>query len=215
MQPLNKNQKLLLTIGIGLIIAILFVALIIYPQTSSILQMNNQIQNEKMQLEQLDTKESDISKFKDKESEVDFIVDQLAAHLTTQEDILDFIVQLEEIAGNTNNKQEIKIQEGEEEVKPKAKKTEDETGQDTTVKNPLDDLDSINVEVNLEGDYNSLINYLIELEKSDILTDQTSLDAFLEGLDQALPNTPLTEEDEAFTGNLLTTQIQLKAFLAK
>ena len=200
------NRKLLLTIGIGLFIVILYIAIIIYPQTSNILKYNNGIYNEKIELAQLNIKEKDLKKFKDKEKEINFILDQLSAHLIREEDILDFIIQLEEIAKKTNNKQEINIQQ--EEKAPKAQKTEDQQVKEKKEEN------AIKAKIKLIGDFNSLINYLIELEKANILSDQLSLNSQLAGLTQVKTNIPFAEPEEIPKENELITEIEINIFLA-
>ncbi len=207
MKSLTKNQKLLLTVGIGLCIIILYIAVIIYPQTSNILKFNEDIHQEKIQLAQLDIEGADLKKFKDKEAEVNYILNQLSVHLIKEEDILDFIVQLEDIAEKTNNEQEINIQQ--EEEKPAVKKTEGNTEETESSQ------DGIKVQVTLKGDFNSLMDYLTELENAEILSDQLSLNTQLQGLDETKTNTPLTEEEEIPSDNQLSTVIELNVYLAK
>lgn len=212
---MNKPQKILLTIGISLGIIIIYVAFFIYPQATDILELNNKINKEKTRQQELRIKEQDIKQAKEKEKEIAFILNKLSVHLTASDDILNFIIQLEDIAKNTNNTQEINILE--ETTSPKAKKTENVESPENTnavsVSDQNKQKDYIEVEVKLQGSFESLINYLSELKKASILTDEQSLDSQLSELTSLPENQPLAENTEAPKTSDITTTLLLKVFI--
>lgn len=219
MKQLDKNQKTLLTIGISATIVILFAAFFVYPQTADILELNNKIYKEKTRQEELRIEEKDIKQAKDKEKEVDLILNQLSVHLTTKEDILNFIIQLEDIAKQTNNIQTIKIIE--DTNNPQVKKTENEEKPTNTnastvqSQNPADSKtnDFVEVEVKLQGTFSNLINYLTELKKAEILTDEESLDSQLSELSALPANQPIAvNQNEPQTSDIATT-LMLKVYI--
>ncbi|MFA6295797.1 MAG: hypothetical protein WC663_00405 [Patescibacteria group bacterium] len=218
---MQKLQKTWLTIGISLGIVLLYTGLIIYPQTSNILDLNNKIYQEKIRQEGLKIQENDIKQAKDKEQNIDTILDQLSIHLTTKDDIVNFIVDLENIAKQTNNEQTINILE--QTNAPQIKKTEkeDTTNTDTstntsvttnpTQANPTNNF--IEVEVKLQGSFEDLVAYLNELKKATTLTDETSLDSQLAELATTKTSTQVVQNEAMPTTSELSTTLNLKVFI--
>ncbi|MDD3888240.1 MAG: hypothetical protein PHN19_05805 [Patescibacteria group bacterium] len=221
---LNKKQKIWLIIGTSIGVIIIYSGLVIYPQTSDIFELNNKIYKEKIRQEELKVQENDIKQAKDRESDVDAILNQLSVHLTTKDDILNFIVELENIAKQTNNTQEINILE--QTNAPKTKKTENEdatksTNTDTSANTQTTTNQSqaekssnyIEVEVKLQGSFDSLISYLDELKKTTILTDEISLETQLAELASSEAGTQLMQNEEAPTTSDLSSIINLKVYI--
>jgi len=221
---LNKKQKIWLIIGTSIGVILIYSGLVIYPQTSDILELNNKIYKEKIRQEELKIQENDIKQAKDRESDVDAILNQLSVHLTTKDDILNFIVELENIAKQTNNTQEINILE--QTNVPKTKKTENEdatksTNTDTSANTQTTTNQSqaekssnyIEVEVKLQGSFDSLISYLDELKKTTILTDEISLETQLAELASSEAGTQLMQNEEAPATSDLSSIINLKVYI--
>ncbi len=222
MKTLNKNQKSWLTIGISLGIVLIYAGLVIYPQTSNILELNSKIYKEKIRQAELKIQENDIKQAKDRESDVDIILDQLSIHLTTKDDILNFIIELENIAKQTNNTQEINIVE--QTNAPQVQKTENEekpsnTNTGTNSSATVDQeqastaKDFIEVEVKLQGSFEDLIAYLSELKKATILTDETSLESQLAELASTQTNKQLVQNETAPQTSDLSSTLKLRVYI--
>lgn len=221
MAQLDKKQKLWLTISICGLIILIYTGLIIYPQISDLLATNNKIAQQQATLSELNTKKNDLKSAKDQEENADYILKQFSVHLTTQKDILDFIIQLEDIAKRTNNTQEITI--AAEEETPQIKQSENEEAnapaqnQENTNNlnqtNQSSQPESIDIKINLTGSFEALINYLAELSKAPILSDQISLDSQLASLISTEAGQQITNDQEAINKSEITTALNLKVYL--
>lgn len=213
---LAKEKKLKISIIVSFLVAILYIGLIIYPSVSNILNYNNKIYQQKKILYEQDLKEKNLKQYRNKEKEINYILSNTSKHLIIGDNVLNFILQLEEIAKNLNIKQEIKIEQSQEKEKAAPKKTEDETltPQDAKIADPLKDQKNIPGQVVLASSFNELINYLINLEKAEIISDELILDTRLEGLSLLPANIPVTEEQKT-AGDKLSTTLDFRIFLAE
>ncbi|EKE11208.1 MAG: hypothetical protein ACD_15C00125G0011 [uncultured bacterium] len=153
---LNKNKIILIT-SIYLILAGLFFYFLIIPLKGKINGKASEIQQEKIDQDITKKKimtvpviEKDYQKYKENEENLNVLMEP------SQE--VEFIKGLEALAEETNNKVEFKIQESAKD-ESKNKKTEN-----ADVKSKLAYNNFLSMQVALEGNYQSLINFIHKVE---------------------------------------------------
>ncbi|HCU70631.1 MAG TPA: hypothetical protein DIC35_02615 [Candidatus Moranbacteria bacterium] len=153
---LNKNKIILIT-SIYLILAGLFFYFLIIPLKGKINGKASEIQQEKIDQDITKKKimtvpviEKDYQKYKENEENLNVLMEP------SQE--VEFIKGLEALAEETNNKVEFKIQESAKD-ESKNKKTEN-----ADIKSKLAYNNFLSMQVALEGNYQSLINFIHKVE---------------------------------------------------
>jgi hypothetical protein len=157
MKDFLKNNKISIVALVYLVLVGLFFYFIIMPLKGKINEKASEIQQEKIDQDITKRKimsvpviEKDYQKYKENEENLNVLMEP------SQE--VEFIKELEKLAEETSNKVEFKIQESAKED-PKKKKTE---GAD--IKGKLAHTNFLSMQVALEGDYQSLINFIHKIE---------------------------------------------------
>jgi len=128
--------------------------------------------------------ESALQSFSGKENELNVFLDE--------NNEIDFIKQLESLADITGNKIDLKIEESQpkQAVIPKSKEVDD-------IKNSLPSDKYITVQINLEGGYSELVNFIHKLENFNYYVNIISIDAAKNSPENDAGNNP-----NPFAGNV-------------
>lgn len=130
----------------------------IYPQIEKLKENSNKIGEEKIKLENNLEIEKKIKLVQNKQDYYNNLENSLAESLINEENTLELIIPLENIARNLNIKQNIEI-------------LETEVSNNKDDKDILDNLSGQNVRLKLEGDYINILNYLVKLKELGLMYD--------------------------------------------
>lgn len=159
MKDFLKKNKIILAIAGYLTLIGLFFYFAVMPASEKITGKANDIQQEKIDQEITNMKiaavpaiEKDYENYKENEGNLNFLIDQ------SQAQDVEFIKDLEGLAADTGNRIEFKIQDAVK-VADKNKKKDD-----ANIKDKLAYADFISMQIALEGNYHSLLDFLHKLE---------------------------------------------------
>ncbi len=157
MKDFWKEYKIKLIIAAYVIMAVSFFYFLVMPAVDQIASKANEIQQKKIdkeinekKLAAVPTMEGDYNEFKNNENNLVIVIESAKE--------VDFIKELESLAEQTGNKIEFKIQETAGKPVAKAKGTEED------IKSKLANTNYLSMQIALEGNYGSLLNFIHKLE---------------------------------------------------
>ncbi|MBU4360345.1 hypothetical protein L6278_00230 [Candidatus Parcubacteria bacterium] len=156
---INPKYNRIIVIFIAIIISLLILFIIILPTLKKIKQMTQNIYSQRVALEKLYLRGQSIRETKENYEKVKDDVKELEKVFNHLGQELDFITALEKIAEEKNISQIINIKNGEKEPSN-------------------EDYISIEVAVNLSGNYNDLIRYLTAVQNLDFYFNINYLDFY-------------------------------------
>lgn len=189
-----KHKNYLLFIIILVVFLIFFV--LIYPQVDTIKNNNEKISEEKIKLENNIETDKKISKFQANKTSYNNLKNSLKAALIENENKLDLIIPLENIAREFSLQQNLEFIEAEENRSNNEKE-----------KSPLDKLEGQQVRLQLEGDYKSILKYFAKLNELGLMYDINNLEIKQKGYSEEFQK----NQDEANQG-ITQAVLEIKFF---
>lgn len=160
---LNPKYNRIIIIFAAIIISLLILFIILLPTLKKIKQMTQDIYSQRVALEKLYLRGQSIRKSKENYEKIKDDIKQLENVFNYVGQELNFITALEKIAEEKNISQIINIKNG---------------GKESTKKPVNEDYHSIEVVVNLNGNYNDLIRYLEAVQNLDFYFNINYLDFY-------------------------------------
>ncbi len=165
----KKREAIVIIIWIAMLAALFF--LVIHPFLQKIREVQDEIQVEKMKQESVSQRIEDLPKVQEQFSILEEDYDLIDV-LLKQDEAVNLIEKLEQLAQVTGNKISIIVQEDD---AKKAAQAKGKPGADNKLIDSLPSSDYLKLKISLKGDYNSIFKFIHSLETFKYYSDVTSI----------------------------------------
>lgn len=180
MATIERKQKIYITLGVTLALIVATGVFILWPWWQDIQDLKKQIFEEETTLQELNAKEVKLKNFSQNSKTLYANLKILKESLLTEQDALNFILETEKIASQTNTTQTINLETEEKEIKTKTIPTQNKD----IAEDELNELPSIKGQIVLEGEFNNIIDYIKYFEAIIPLAEITKINLTTGGTGQ-------------------------------
>jgi len=155
---INLKRKTCFVLGLTLLFIVLLCFLVIIPQIRTIRNWKKKIDQERTKIEELVARQENLKIYRSDREKIKQDVKNFSSYLVDQNNTLDFVVKLEELASKTKNTQTLQIKEKE-----------------SQEKDTLSSIPHLTFGIELQGDFKNLMDWLVNQENLVFYSEITSI----------------------------------------
>lgn len=158
-----KYKRYFFPLALAVILGLILYFILI-PFVKKLEEKSNKIQSRLIDLEIEKDKINELPKIKEQFELVEGNKQKMEKALFSEQDILGLVQEIEKIAGETNNEISISVEDDKNNSKKNKVKTEEEEKSEK-ITDPFEEKDYFKMNIDLLGDYNSLIKFMDRLSR--------------------------------------------------